>query len=67
LAGRSKRDTALGQTQGYMDNVPRDGVKDPVYESNDSLQPKGGRQVYQSAESFGGKLKPSNKQFGQRQ
>lgn len=30
-SGNSK----LGQTQGYMENVPSDGVKDPIYESGE--------------------------------
>lgn len=56
------KDSNLGKTQGYPDNVPREGVNDPVYESNEGpIQTKKGQkskqQVYQSAESFGGKPK----------
>ena len=32
---KSSKTNKLGQTQGYMDNVPRDGVKDPIYESGE--------------------------------
>lgn len=67
----------LGQTQGYMENVPTDGVKDPIYESGEgpiAHPTRTGKQnqVYQSAESFGGKglsQKPAaaTNKFGQRQ
>lgn len=54
-----------------MENVPTEGVKEPIYESGEgpitNPQRTGGKntQVYQSAESFGGKTKPSQK-FGNR-
>ena len=55
-----------------MENVPTEGIKEPIYESGEGpitnpqrTAGKNTTQVYQSAESFGGKTKPSQK-FGNR-
>ena len=61
-AAKSGRNQNLGKTQGYSETVPKDGLNDPVYESNEGpIQKKMGskpkQQVYCSAESFGGKPK----------
>ncbi len=75
IAGAPKQRTnQLGQTQGFIKNVPSDGVKDPIYDSGEgpvvvNKNGKGGNAVYQSAESFGGnkiKGRAPNK-FGARQ
>lgn len=42
-AAKSGRNQNLGKTQGYPETVPKDGLNDPVYESNEGpIQTKKG-------------------------